>query len=846
MSKLLTEISRIHELMGLKNFINESFLYDKFLLNENTGYGDAMQIIKALVKKTTQNLTDIEKGYLKNIIEEFNQKYGDEYGNLVDEGKMTDLIRTNLTKIINNLPENDVFRFFDNVITKVTRNDIATAGLNSFITLNDAFKKIMYQPINTNNSTFLDSLKYVYNKGGIKNSDLPEELINELEGKILSVIDEIPTDNPMGKYLLDIKNQIDEFRGNERQISGDVKTNMNDLKTALTSDVENVQILSKKEISDKLKSLVDSDQTMRQGDDTDINIDISNQTELKKLMGNDVEGFIKNLETYEDLENLWVIIQHSDNDVNLQKQILSILQKNQQNIETKFSSNISSIKTGIAMLEDRVMVNSNTSVVNFRDTGLGDFGDLNQGKQIYGSQGGVTQDGNYWIPRPIELDGKIYFFETPQKLLDDADFLSKLNTKRSAMGLQPMEDYLKFMNDKFAVADELSDEIIPIQYVPESLTEKTLYNLFSKNGTFFSEGVKLIRELTDKFLSDSQKLYVDGASKKELDEYLTSLNYLKNKFGNKKIYATSIVDSKKTKLMTLDDFIKDVEENFKRIYDQDGNWSPLNKLDTNWRDMPKEITTFMKTVLSKEEFDSFVKKIEEYNNLPKDSIRKNEVENELGQEFQKIKTKLLQNEDYVKNWKNRVDEITQSIKLNSAAGDLSEQKVNEIFKKNGFNILYTASNGSPVDVLLNIDQIVDDTKGIFGGGIKTVQTKTAGKITEGEFEVINGKRTGNWIEKKGTNSFRVEILPKQKISKQSQIDLAAFYDPNTGKTLITGKQKSLAKTVDEKTGKIKIMYNTDGTPIYSNKQELPGASLQITKSYYKPFIVDMDTPKIFQ
>ena len=444
------------------------------------------------------------------------------------------------------------------------------------------------------------------------------------------------------------------------------------------------------------------------------------------------------------------------------------------------------------------------------------------------------------------MDGKIYFFETPQKLLEDADFLSKLNTKRSAMGLQPMEDYLKFMNDNYAVADELSDEIVPIQYVPKNLTEKTIHDLFSKDKIFFSKGVELIRELTNKFLSDSQKLYVDGASKKELDEYLVSLNYLKNKFGNKKIYVTSITDSKKTKLMTLDDFIKDVEENFKRIYDQDGNWSPLNKLDTNWNDMPKEIITFMKTVLTKEEFDSFVKKLEEYNNLPKDSIRKNEVKNELGQEFEKIKTKLLQNEDYVKNWKNRVGEITQSIKLNSAAGDLSEQKVNEIFKKNGFNILYTASNGSPVDVLLNIDQIVDDTTGIFGGGIKTVQTKTAGKITEGEFEVINGKRTGNWIEKKGTNSFRVEILPGQKISKQSQIDLGAFYDPNTGKTLITGKQKSLAKTVDEKTGKTKIMYNTDGTPIYSNKQELPGASLQITKSYYKPFIVDIDTPKIFQ
>ena len=301
------EILRIKKLMGLKPTLKEGFYgLNKLLLNEETGYGAGMQVIKTLVKKTTQNLTDLEKKYLKGMIQEFNQKYGDEYDDLVDEGKMTDLIRTNLTKIINNLPENDVFRFFDNVITRVTRNDIATAGLNSVITLNDAFKKIMYQPINTNNSTFLDSLKYVYNKGGIKNSDLPEELINELEGKILSVIDEIPTDNPMGKYLLEIKNQIDEFRGNEKQISGDVKTNMNNLKTALTSADTNVGLLTIKDISDKLKVLANSDQSIRQGEYLDITTDITNQTELKKLMGVDKENFIKNLNTFEDLENLCI------------------------------------------------------------------------------------------------------------------------------------------------------------------------------------------------------------------------------------------------------------------------------------------------------------------------------------------------------------------------------------------------------------------------------------------------------------------------------------------------------------------------------------------------------------
>jgi hypothetical protein len=841
MSKLLTEISRIHELMGLKNFINESFLYNKFLLNENTGYGDAMQIIKSLVKKTTQNLTDIEKGYLKNIIEEFNQKYGDEYGNLVDEGKMTDLIRTNLTKIINNLPENDVFRFFDNVITRVTRNDIATAGLNSVITLNDAFKKIMDQQINANNSTFLDSLKYVYNKGGIKNSDLPEELINELEGKILSLIDEIPTDNPMGKYLLDIKNQIDEFRGNEKQISGDVKTNMNDLKTALTIADTNVGVLTIKDISDKLKVLANSDQSIRQGEYLDITTDIANQTELKKLMGNDKENFIKNLNTFEDLENLWIIIQHSDNDIEFQKEILKILQNNQQTLETKFSTNSQDIKMGIAMLEDRVMVNTNTSVVGYRDSGMEDFGELINGKQTYGSQGGVNENGE-WIPRPIELDGKIYFYESPQRLIDDVEFLNKLNEKRSLMGLGSMEDYLKKMNETDNFIDDLVDEVIQIEVKGN---DKIVHDIFGKNGIYYSKGIGLIRDLGDKFLKDYKKLYVEGASKQEIEEYLKGLELLKSKFGDKKIYTTTMEGG--TKKMTLDEFINDVKNNYKRIYDENGDWSPLNKLDTNYRDNPLELTTFIKTILTKDEYDDFVKKIQDYNKAVKDTPEKLKLKNELDKEFENIKLKLNQNEKYVKNWINRVDDITKNIKKNTAVGDFSEQKVNELFEKNGLKVEYTASNGSPIDTQLSIDQIIIDTKNIFGGGVKTVQTKTATKIEEGEFEIINGKRTGNWIPKKGTNTYWCEILMSQKVGKPSQIDLAGFYDPNNGITIITGKQKGLERTVREDGKRGKIKYNPlDGTPFRSNTMELPGSVIERKwdGSPMGTFIIDAETPKI--
>jgi len=247
------EILRIKKLMGLKPTLKEGFYgLNKLLLNEETGYGEGMQIIKTLVKKTTQNLTDLEKKYLKQMIEEFNQKYGDEYGDLVDEGKMTDLIRTNLTKMLNEVSDNDTINFFSGVIQRITRDDLATTGLKSITTMDDAFKQLMdgsmsnFSRTNPDGSvvdaSFLDSLRYIYREGSLRNADLPEELINELEGKVLGALDEIPADEPMAKYLLDLKDQIDEIRSGEGKLPTteeitDITNNVSSIKTNLENPV---------------------------------------------------------------------------------------------------------------------------------------------------------------------------------------------------------------------------------------------------------------------------------------------------------------------------------------------------------------------------------------------------------------------------------------------------------------------------------------------------------------------------------------------------------------------------------------------------------------------------------
>jgi len=649
MSNFLIEISRIHELMGIKTPINESLLHNKILLKEGTGIGEIMDIYKSIFKKGAVELTEEESKYLRNLVDEYNLRFPNskiEFVNGLDNlsfRKLSDFITKQGDEILND--------FFGSLSKNIYRKEISELGIKGFLSLDQAFRNLMKSEKIINGLTdssgevisIYDHINYIYQKGGIKNSDLPDSILTVLKDELEYLIKDpkklgtLSNDDPFKKYCSDIVSQIDETQNSTvAKVDPEIPLKVKEIQDTIPPNVNNIED-------------VPVNQTINKTDNVNIN----------------------------------------------------------------------------------------------------------------------------------------------------------------------------FKSD-----------------------DKTILDVFKKDGIFYKEGIELIRGLTDKFLKDYQKLYLDGVSQKEIQDYQNALNLLKQRFGEGKIYSQSLQDGSKTKKLTVNDFTNEVENSFKRLYDENGNFSPLNKLDTNWTDMPIELTKFIKTVLSSTEYNNFIKKIQDYVNAV-DNTEKLKLKTDLDKEFENIKVKLNQNENYVKNWTKRVDEITKNIKKNTDSGNLSEQKVNELFEKEGFKVEFTASEGSPIDVLLSIDQIVTDTKGIFGGGQKTVQTKTAGKISEGEFQIVEGKRT--WVEKSGTNSYRVEVFPGQRISKQSQIDLAGFYDPNSGITIITGKQKGLSKTFDEKTKKMKIMYNTDKTPIYSNSEELPGSTLIKSKnssSPYVAFIIDAETTKI--
>jgi len=798
------------------------------ILKESAPPGGFFSELGALLRKSSGTLSSDEIKYLNDIYDEFNYKYGLDLkleGNTID-----DVVKKNISKILSK-PQSDIYDMMYSVYIK---NVFSSTGLSKIVSSVDILKqeletlakKYGNEPLSDDGYfSFGTALKKVYENNG----DI-SILGPFLEAKFMDKLDILisKSDGDIKKWAEELKNKIN-FE-NSQIIPDNVKTDI-DVQIPKTTDEVTTPIetktLSSDEISKKLEDISSDDQKMRDtiDGDFDFEVDLANQQKLKELMGNDYDSFMNNLTTIDDIENVWIIVQHSDNDLAFQQKMLEVFKNNQTNFTNKFPANAEDIKMGIAMLEDRIMVNSNTSVSGIRDTNLADFGDLKNGKQIYGTQGGLTDDG-VWIPRPIEMDGELRFFETPEQLLNDVDFLNKLNTKRKSMGLQPMEDYLEMMNKNITPTPKVEPKTIDLK----SIDDKSLNDLFADDLYFKAKGISLIRELINDNLSELNKLYVEAAPKQEVENYLRALKLLKEKFGDQKIYQS--MQTGNPKLTTIDDFIKDVELNYKRIYDSDGNWSPLNKLDTNLKDMPKELTTFIKTTLSDDEYSNLIKKIQEFNNAPANSELKTNLKKILNDEFENVKTKLKENGSYVKSWLDRVDDVTANIKLNSEVGTNAENKVNELFEEKGLEVLYTASDGSPIDVSLNVDQIINDTENIFGGGVKTVQTKNALSITEGEFVYINGRR--QFKSKSGTGSYKVVVWMTQKISKPSQIDLSAFYDRRSGKTIVAGKQKNL------------IGYNTDQTPVYGGKTESPGANPRPFKSDPKrgAFFIEADTPKI--
>ena len=213
------EILKIKKLMGLTSKLNEGFYgTNKLLLMEETGYGEAMDIYKRLLRKTTQALSEEEKRYLKSLIDEYNARFADEAGSINFEGKMTPDIRLRLNGFLAAETSDMITNVFDGAIRRAERQLVSQNAIDQMKLANDFYEDIMGRPIsddvlNADGSpiSILDTLKFIYQKGGVRNSSLPLDFQTILRNELAAISPMLDEVTPVRKYVDDVIDQIDEI-----------------------------------------------------------------------------------------------------------------------------------------------------------------------------------------------------------------------------------------------------------------------------------------------------------------------------------------------------------------------------------------------------------------------------------------------------------------------------------------------------------------------------------------------------------------------------------------------------------------------------------------------------------
>jgi len=250
MKNNIQEILRIKNLMGLKKPLKEGmYRITKMLLNEDTGYGNIMKIYEKLFAKTTQQLDETEQICLKNFIDEYNQRFGDEFGNLQFTGKIDGLTRDAFQRLVREESDDVIVELFSGAVKRVERFNLAKENfnlINSDQYINDFLKERKIDPANMLNAdgeplSALDILIYINNNGGdLRKSNLPLDSYDVLKSEFEYMISQLPPDNPISKNMTDIIDQIDEIQTGEAKLpSSDEIADIVDNLPTIKNSIEN-------------------------------------------------------------------------------------------------------------------------------------------------------------------------------------------------------------------------------------------------------------------------------------------------------------------------------------------------------------------------------------------------------------------------------------------------------------------------------------------------------------------------------------------------------------------------------------------------------------------------------
>lgn len=168
-------------------------------------------------------------------------------------------------------------------------------------------------------------------------------------------------------------------------------------------------------------------------------------------------------------------------------------------------------------------------------------------------------------------------------------------------------------------------------------------------------------------------------------------------------------------------------ENVKLIKDSNGNWSPINKLNTSIYGL-SHMLVFLIEKLMKDKS----KIVSEFGKTVYDTIISNDVQGGLLMlktkegEKEGLRLKNIIKRYILEDDVNNFMVFTENIVVNSQLGDVTEKRVAKYFKDLGFDIVYIGGDGDFIDMYFGCDIIIykEDI------GYKTIQIKSYQPSTE--------------------------------------------------------------------------------------------------------------------
>jgi hypothetical protein len=208
----------------------------------------------------------------------------------------------------------------------------------------------------------------------------------------------------------------------------------------------------------------------------------------------------------------------------------------------------------------------------------------------------------------------------------------------------------------------------------------------------------------------------------------------------------------------FDNFVKTLP-NKKLVYDDEGNWHPVNKLNTNYTDLSVLLTDLL--FLSYENGSIPAKKILEKFKETTDITKRKDILSRYKNRLPQLVEKYLESSEEILSY------VGNSIKKSEQGSEVEDDVRDKLLSLNpGLEfpkLLYQGGNGDFIDMIFSVDLIVEFSEDV----VKTIQIKS----NEGQImEFVN--------DKEKSKSVDLAIWPSK---NENNEDIFKAYIINSGK-----------------------------------------------------------------